>query len=47
MIIAQFTNITAGASITAVLGIVFLLALIFSPKSGLIFRRERSAPALR
>jgi manganese/iron transport system permease protein/iron/zinc/copper transport system permease protein len=47
IIIARFTNITAGAAITAVLGVVFLLALIFSPKSGLIFRRARGAPALR
>ncbi len=43
MLIAQQANITAGAAITAVLGAVFLLALIFSPKSGLLFRKGRSA----
>lgn len=43
MIIAQVANITAGAAITAVLGALFLLALIFSPKSGLVFRKSRPA----
>jgi ABC-type Mn2+/Zn2+ transport system permease subunit len=43
MIIAQVANITAGAAITAVLGVVFLLALVVSPKSGLVFRRSRPA----
>jgi ABC-type Mn2+/Zn2+ transport system permease subunit len=41
MILAQVTNVTAGAAITAVLGAVFVLALIFSPKSGLLFRKSR------
>ncbi|HEX2748479.1 MAG TPA: metal ABC transporter permease [Verrucomicrobiales bacterium] len=41
MIIAQVTEITAGAAITAVLGTLFLLALVFSPKSGLLFRKSR------
>lgn len=45
MLIAHATNITAGAAITAVLGAVFLLALVFSPKSGLIFRRSRPQTA--
>jgi len=45
MIIAHVTNITAGAAITGVLGVLFLLALIFSPKSGLFFRKSRPAPA--
>ena len=43
MLIAHATNITAGAAITALLGAVFLLALVFSPKSGLIFRRAQPA----
>jgi hypothetical protein len=37
------TNVTAGAAITGVLGAVFILALIFSPKSGLISRKVRDA----
>ena len=45
MIIAHISNITAGAAITAVLGSMFLLALVFSPKSGLISRRDRKARA--
>jgi ABC-type Mn2+/Zn2+ transport system permease subunit len=45
MIIAQATDITAGAAITGVLGVVFLLALVFSPKSGLLFRKSRPVPA--
>lgn len=39
MILADAMGVTAGAAITAVLGAVFLLALVFSPKSGLISRR--------
>lgn len=42
MIIAHLTNITAGAAITALLGAVFILALVFSPKSGLFFRKSRA-----
>ena len=38
-------NVTAGAAITAVLGAIFLLALVFSPKSGLISHRGRTAKA--
>src|SRR5688572_24740425 len=45
MVIAHVTNITAGAAITGVLGALFLLALVFSPKSGLFFRKSRPAPA--
>jgi len=41
MVLAHCYQITAGAAITALLGAVFLLALVFSPKSGLIFRRAR------
>jgi hypothetical protein len=41
------TNLTAGAAITALLGAVFLLALVFSPKSGLLFRRGRERAAAR
>ncbi len=40
MIIAHIANITAGAAITGLLGAVFLLALLFSPKSGFLFRRR-------
>ena len=47
MIIAQVANITAGAAITALLGAVFLLALVFSPKSGLFFRKARPAETVR
>lgn len=43
MLIAHVTNVTAGAAITGVLGAVFILALIFSPKSGLISRKVRDA----
>ncbi len=43
MLIAHASNITAGAAITALLGAVFLLALVFSPKSGLFHRRPQSA----
>jgi hypothetical protein len=45
MILAHFTNLSAGAAITALLGAVFLLALVFSPKSGLLFRRSSEKPA--
>jgi hypothetical protein len=45
MIIAQATGITAGADIIGVLGVVFLPALVFSPKSGLLFRKSRPVPA--
>jgi ABC-type Mn2+/Zn2+ transport system permease subunit len=45
VIIADTLHITAGAAITAVLGVVFLLALVFSPKSGLLFRRPEAEPA--
>jgi ABC-type Mn2+/Zn2+ transport system permease subunit len=47
MVIAHVTNLTAGAAITALLGAVFLLALVFSPKSGLLFRRGRERAAAR
>ena len=43
MLIAQKLDITAGAPITALLGAVFLLALVFSPKSGFVARRPRLA----
>ena len=43
VMIADAMNLTAGAAITTVLGAVFLLALVFSPKSGLLFRRARAA----
>ncbi len=45
MVLAHRYQITAGAAITAVLGAVFLLALVFSPKSGLVFRRVRAQAA--
>ena len=45
LVIAHLTNLTAGAAITALLGAVFLLALVFSPKSGLLVRRHRERPA--
>ncbi len=40
MVLAHATDITAGAAITAVLGAVFLLALILSPKSGLLGKKS-------
>jgi manganese transport system permease protein len=40
MIIADQTNITAGAAITGLLGAAFLLALILSPKSGFRWSRR-------
>lgn len=45
MLIAHLTNITAGAAITGVLGAVFLLALVFSPKSGLLHRKAAPGPS--
>jgi ABC-type Mn2+/Zn2+ transport system permease subunit len=47
MLIAHLTNITAGAAITALLGLLFLFALVFSPKSGMLFRKsQRVQPAV-
>ena len=43
LVVAHLTNLTAGAAITALLGAVFLLALVFSPKSGLLIRRNRAS----
>ena len=42
MIIAHEVNITAGAAITGLLGAVFLLALLLSPKSGIFGRRQQN-----
>ena len=47
MILAHLTNITAGAAITSLLGALFILALVFSPKSGLLFRRSAQNPDTR
>jgi len=43
VMVADAMHVTAGAAITSILGLVFLLALVFSPKSGLIFRRAAAA----